>query len=242
MNARRRQSAMERVENTLGKLIDLDRWMIDRHFPATNQSIDPLTIAWAPTVSAHWPDIRRELDDLLDRGVQMPDINDIMGEELGAEGPWTTYILYSFGTWIDANAARCPATAAVIKAVPDVEIAGFTVLDGGTHIPRHRGPFRALRYQLGVRVPEPIGACRLQVGDEVIVWEDGKSLAFDDATEHEAWNDADTARYVFFVQTRWPLTGWEGMVHKAIHKVVALAARSVPARAQELDVALNGWR
>ncbi|MCB9374232.1 MAG: aspartyl/asparaginyl beta-hydroxylase domain-containing protein [Microthrixaceae bacterium] len=242
MNARRRQSAMERIENTLAKLVDLDRWLIDRHFPMTNQSIDPLSIPWAPAVAARWPDIRRELDDLLATGIQMPDINEVMGEELGAEGPWTTYILFSFGSWVEANAARCPATAEVCRGIPDLEIAGFTVLDGGTHIPLHRGPFRALRYQLGVRVPEPIGACRLQVADEVIVWEDGKSLAFDDACEHEAWNDTDEARYVFFVQTRWPLPGWEGVAHRAIHRVLALAARSVPAKAEELDHALNGWR
>ncbi len=207
---------MERIENTLSKLVDLDRWLIDRHFPLSNRTIDPLSIPWAPMVAAHWPDVRRELDALLDSGIQMPDINEVMGEELGAEGPWTTYILYSFGSWIEANAARCPATAAVIRDIPDLEIAGFTVLDAGTHIPLHRGPFRALRYQLGVRVPEPIGACRLQVADE--------------------------ARYVFFVQTRWPLTGWEGITHRAIHRVLALAARSVPAKAAELDHALNGWR
>lgn len=233
---------MERIEDTLGRLVELDRRLIDRHFPLSNHSIDPQTIPWAPAVTERWSDIRRELDGLLATGIQMPDINEVMGEELGAEGPWTTYILYSFGTWVEANAARCPATAEVCRGIPDLEIAGFTVLDGGTHIPLHRGPFRALRYQLGVKVPEPVGACRLQVADEVLVWEDGKSLAFDDACEHEAWNDADEARYVFFVQTRWPLPGWEGIAHRAIHGVLALAARSVPAKARELDVALNGRR
>lgn len=242
MERGRGRSAMERIEHTLGKLVDLDRWLIDRQFPITNHSIDPLGIPWAPTVAANWPEVRRELDQLLADGIQMPDIDEVMGEELGAEGPWNTYILYSFGTWLDTNAARCPATAALIAGVPDLEIAGFTVLAGGTHLPRHRGPYRALRFQLGVKVPEPIGSCRLQVADEVIVWEDAKTLAFDDAVEHEAWNDSDEARYVLFIQTRWPLRGWSRPIHTLIHRVLAVAARSVPARAQELDVALNGWR
>ncbi len=86
------------------------------------------------------------------------------------------------------------------------------------------------------------GSGRMKIDDEIIVWEDGKVLAFDDACEHEAWNDSDEARYVFFVQTRWPLPGWEGVVHTGIHKVLSLAARSVPAKATELDLALNGWR
>lgn len=236
----RRRAAMAVIERSMGRLVELDRRLVDRHFPSTNQSIDPLRIPWAPRLSARWPDIRSELDLMLDAGVRMPDINELMGEQPGAEGPWSTYLLYSFGRWVEANAARCPKSAAAVRDIPGLEIAGFTVLDGGSHIRLHRGPFRALRYQLGVRVPEPVGACRLQVADEVIVWEDGKSLAFDDRTEHEAWNDSDQPRYVFFVQTRWPLPGWEGVAHRALHRLLALAARRVPADATELDLALNG--
>jgi aspartyl/asparaginyl beta-hydroxylase (cupin superfamily) len=76
----------------------------------------------------------------------------------------------------------------------------------------------------------------------VIVWEDGKSLAFDDGTEHEAWNDSDEDRYVLFVQTRWPLSGPARHVHRVTHRVLGLPARAINRRAAELDVALNAGR
>lgn len=223
----------------LRPLIALDARVVERAFPLTNQSVDPFDIPWAPSIAARWPTIRAELDQLLADGIAMPDVNDVHDGGQGAEGPWTTYVLFSFGRWISANAARCPATTALIADVPDLETAGFTVLAPGTHIPLHRGPFRSLRYQLGVRVPGPPGACRLQVGDEVIVWEDGKSLAFDDAVEHEAWNDADEPRYVLFIQTRWPLPGWRGRVHAAVHHLLARPVRDLPERVRRLDATLN---
>ncbi len=223
----------------LRPLIALDARVVERAVPLTNQSVDPFDVPWAPSIAARWPTVRAELDQLLADGIAMPHVNDVHGGGQGAEGPWTTYVLFSFGRWISANAARCPATTALIADVPDLETAGFTVLAPSTHIPLHRGPFRSLRYQLGVRVPGPPGACRLQVGDEVIVWEDGKSLAFDDAVEHEAWNDADEPRYVLFIQTRWPLPGWRGRVHAAIHHLLARPVRDLPERVRRLDAALN---
>jgi aspartyl/asparaginyl beta-hydroxylase (cupin superfamily) len=47
-----------------------------------------------------------------------------------------------------------------------------------------------------VRVPGPPGACRIAVGDGMHEWAEGTSLLFDDAVEHEAWNDSDEMRYI----------------------------------------------
>ena len=138
-------------------------------------------------------------------------------------------------------ARRCPATAALVAAVPDLEIAGFTVLGGRTHLPRHRGPMRSIRYQLGVRIPPGPGESGLRVGDEVVRWADAGSTAFDDRTEHEAWNDADEPRYVLFVQTSWPSRGLTGRLHRALRRGLwRLGGADLAARAASLDTALNG--
>jgi aspartyl/asparaginyl beta-hydroxylase (cupin superfamily) len=221
-------------------LLQLDEWVIDRHEPPVDRGLDPAMLPWAAAVQASWTDLRAELDQLLADDVKLPVTDDLIGVEQGADGRWTTYVLCWFGEWLEFNAARCPKTTALVRDVPGVEIAGFTVMHAGTHIPAHRGPTKALRYQVGVVVPDPPGSCRLRVGDEVIEHAEGKALLFDDRTEHEAWNDSDADRYVFFVQVRWPLPPGAAQVHQLAHWAFGQTTRGIPKRAAELDTALNG--
>jgi len=226
----------------LGGLLRLDEWVIEHHDPPVSHGLDPAVLPWAASVEAAWPEIRAELDQLLADEVQLPVTNDLIGVDQGADGRWTTYVLCWFGQWLEFNAARCPRATELVRQVPGVEIAGFTVMHAGTHIPAHRGPAKALRYQIGILVPDPPGSSRLRVGDEVIEHAEGKSLLFDDRTEHEAWNDSDHDRYVFFIQLRWPLPPVQAQVHRLAHWAFGQTTRGIPRRAEELDAALNGRR
>jgi aspartyl/asparaginyl beta-hydroxylase (cupin superfamily) len=40
----------------------------------------------------------------------------------------------------------------------------------------------------------------LRVGPEVVTWQEGKCLVFDDSFEHEAWNRSDSERVVLLIQ------------------------------------------
>jgi beta-hydroxylase len=235
--ARRRLEAG--VERGLSALLQLDQRMIERASGPSVGALDPDEPAWAAEIRAAWPDIRAELDSLLADGVLLPETSDLVGADQGAEGRWTTYVLGWYGTWIESTCRRCPRTAALVRRVPGVQVAGFTVLDAHTHLPRHQGPAKSLRWQLGIRIPEPPGSCRLRIGDDVVVWGDGVALAFDDRTEHEAWNDSDEPRYVLFIQVPWPVRGWPGVVHRVAHRTFATATRRIPRRAAELDEELN---
>ena len=64
----------------------------------------------------------------------------------------------------------------------------------------------------------------------------GASLAFDDRTPHEAWNDTDEWRYVLFVQTA--IAGG-GFTHRLTHRLMSVVTRQVPGRAADLDSELN---
>ncbi|HYF45698.1 MAG TPA: aspartyl/asparaginyl beta-hydroxylase domain-containing protein, partial [Acidimicrobiales bacterium] len=177
---------MALLARAVGAALRADQRMIERHHPRVEGPLDPSLAPWVPAVERAFPEIRAELDDLLRDEVRFPETSELVGQDQGNEGRWSTYMLCSYGTWLAFNCARLPRTTAVARSVPDVQIAGFAVLHGGTHLPRHRGPSKSLRYHLGIRVPGPPGACRFQVGDEVHEWAEGRSLLFDDSVEHEA--------------------------------------------------------
>ena len=61
-----------------------------------------------------------------------------------------------------------------------------------------------LRYHLALQVPEH-NPPRLRVGEQVIVWEEGRSLLFDDSLEHEVYNESEEIRVVLVVDVMRPL-------------------------------------
>lgn len=228
------------AEAAVAGLLRADEHLVGRASPVPSGPLDPSEPPWAARLEQAWPAIRAELDALLADGVQLPDTDALMGGEQGAEGRWTTYVLAWWGEWLPGSCRRCPETARALRQVPDVQIAGFTVLGPRSRIPVHTGPARSYRWQMGLRVPGPPGACALQVGDEVIPWRERHTLAFDDRTPHAAWNDADEPRYVLFAQVPWPVGGWAGPLHRSAQRAFGRATRGVARRAEELDTVLNG--
>ena len=65
----------------------------------------------------------------------------------------------------------------------------FSVMEPGTHLPAHRGPYNGLlRLHLGLLIPEPREQLGIRVERQICRWDFGRALIFDDAYEHEAWN------------------------------------------------------
>lgn len=115
------------------------------------------------------------------------------------------FVLWSRGSRVDANIARCPATAAAVRAIPGLHSASFAVLPPGAHVPTHRGATRGLvTCHLGLIVPRD-GDARMRVGDRVVRWAEGETLLFDDTYDHEAWNETGGTRVVLRVRVRRPL-------------------------------------
>lgn len=224
----------------MAALLAANERLVGRQRPGRPGFLDLSSAPWTRGIESATRDIRSELDALLADGIRFPETSELVGHDQGNEGSWTTYMLCVYGSWLPFNCVRCPRTTELLRSVPGLVTGGFAVLHGGTHLPRHRGPTTSLRYHLGIRVPEPEGAARFQVGDEVRPWREGEGLLFDDAVEHEAWNDAEEDRYVLFVEARWLLRGLASVTDRLALGAVRLAARRVPARAAELDAALNG--
>jgi aspartyl/asparaginyl beta-hydroxylase (cupin superfamily) len=113
------------------------------------------------------------------------------------ESGWDVFPFYAFGRRLQKNCKLCPETARLLEQVPDLTTAAFSRLEPGTHIKPHVGyQDTVLRYHLGLIVPEN---CALRVGPETRTWQEGRSLVFDDTTEHEAWNRSDSVRIILII-------------------------------------------
>ncbi|WP_395680257.1 aspartyl/asparaginyl beta-hydroxylase domain-containing protein [Dokdonella sp.] len=128
-------------------------------------------------------------------------IEDHLRNDRGDTPVWDAFFFYRHGVRYDANAVRCPITAAALDATPLCRIREhapevcFSVLTPGSHILPHRGVTNTrVVTHLPLVVPE--GDLVLNVSGEPMHWHEGRCFSFDDTFEHEAWNRSDETRVV----------------------------------------------
>lgn len=176
--------------------------------------------------------IRRELLGIMkDESFFLPYVNHPKGSksaetwrELNQSKDWSTYHFFRHGKKIDENCERCPETAKIIESMDLTRIPGygpevmFSVLKPKTRIKAHHGPINGrLIVHLPLIVPEDCGAIR--VGPEKRTWQEGQCLIFDDAFEHEAWNESDQERVVLILDVWNPhLSPAEREAFIALHR------------------------
>jgi ornithine lipid ester-linked acyl 2-hydroxylase len=179
---------------------------------------------WVADVEAEWRRIRQELEMLMGRREEIPNFQDLSEDQrVLTEGEqWKTLWFYAYGVKADDNCARCPETVRILRKIPGMKSAMFSILAPRKYIPPHRGPYKGvLRYHLGLIVPGPEGSCRIRVGNDVRSWKEGKSLIFDDSHEHEVWCDCDSPRVVLFVDFLRPVWFPMSLVNRGIIRVLA---------------------
>ncbi len=167
---------------------------------------------WIAEIESRWTEIQAELKAVLAREAGIPPLASISPDhrQIAPAGKWKSFFLYGYGYRVDENCRRCPVTTELVERIPGLNSAFFSILAPGTHIPRHRGVTKAiLTAHLGLIVPENGRSCRMQVADEFVHWQEGRTLVFDDTYPHEVWNDTKEQRVVLLVQFRRPV-GWLG--------------------------------
>jgi aspartyl/asparaginyl beta-hydroxylase (cupin superfamily) len=163
---------------------------------------------WAAGVERQWRVIRGELERVLLRKAELPNVQDLTADAvaLSRDAGWKIFPLVAYGLRSQRNIDLCPQTWQILQAIPGLITAMFSILEPGKRIPPHRGPYNGvLRLHLGLIVPEPRDRLTIRVGPERRHWEEGQALIFDDAYEHEAWNETAGLRVVLFVDFRKPL-------------------------------------
>jgi len=163
---------------------------------------DTSDFPWVQEVEENWEGIQKELENLLSSKEEIPNLQDVFEEQkqLTKGDEWKSYMLYFYGYRIGKNASKCPKTEAIVKKIPGMKTAMFSILSGGKQIKPHRGPYKGvLRYHLGLVVPTPYTDCGIRVSTETKSWNEGESLILDDTLEHEAWNNSSENRIILFV-------------------------------------------
>ena len=156
----------------------------------------------------NWQAIRDDLELVLRRPEDIPAFHEMSPDQvrISRGDNWKTYVFYVFGQRIGENCQACPATAALLDRLPNLQNAWFSILAPRYRIPPHRGPTKAVvRCHLGLRVPARAQDCWIRVGGERRHWQAGCCLCFDDTYEHEVGNDTDELRAVLFVDLDRPL-------------------------------------
>ena len=188
--------------------------------PVYDKSVFP----WAREIETEWRSIRAELDRVLMRKDDLPGFHELATDvaSISRDRDWKTFLLSGYGLKSDANIALCPQTWRICQKIPGLLTVMFSIFEPGKHLPPHRGPYNGvLRLHLGLIVPEPRDRLGIRIDQQLYRWKEGEAVIFDDAYEHEAWNDTDHTRVVLFVDfikpTRQParLLNWL-LLHLAV--------------------------
>lgn len=188
------------------------------HYPELPaiEFLDPALFPWLPELEAATDALRDEFLEVLrqEEGftpyITYPDdVPHNQWAELNNSPRWSAFHLYKMGERVEANAAKCPRTMALLDRMPQPVQAGrtpaamFSLLKPRTRIPPHCGVTNVrLVAHLPLVVPP---GCGFRVGNTTREWVPGKAWVFDDTIEHEAWNGSDKLRVVFIFDVWHPM-------------------------------------
>ena len=185
-----------------------DTPVLDRqHFPFLDE------------LEANWETVRDEIKPLLKHRDAMPVFQELSRDQrkIAKDDNWHVFVLYGFGRKHETNCARTPETSRMLEKVPRLQTAWFSILAPNYHVPAHKGVTKGiLRCHLGIKIPKTPERCRMRVGEEICVWQEGELFVFDDTYEHEVWNDTDEERIVLLFDFDRPMRFWGRFVHRTI--------------------------
>jgi aspartyl/asparaginyl beta-hydroxylase (cupin superfamily) len=215
-----RSARRKRVKRTGRFLLNkMSRFIAAQSLIGNPPVFDKSVFPWTAEFETNWEKIRAELDEVLKMRDALPSFHEISPgqKRISIDDNWKTFVFYGFGIRVDANCQRCPETARLLDRLPNLENAWFSILSPHYHIPAHRGPTNGIiRVHLGLMVPRDHEHCRIRVDKQILHWDEGKCIVFDDYYEHEVWNDTDEQRVVLFFDVDRPLRPLGRLVNRLL--------------------------
>jgi beta-hydroxylase len=171
--------------------------------------------------------IRAECERLVGGEIRIPGMEELTSYTAGGihQIAWKSFMFKS-GGFIEENCRLAPRTAALLRGLPGVYTAFFSVLEPHQHIKPHWGYWKGfVRYHLGVMIPNDNRDrnCWIRINPnawdrdrreeiaqgETYYWRNGEAVLFDDTFLHDAANESGQVRVVLFLDVArkmpWPL-------------------------------------
>ncbi|MEO1100716.1 MAG: aspartyl/asparaginyl beta-hydroxylase domain-containing protein [Pseudomonadota bacterium] len=212
--SRRFAQSMELLSESAERFVEAPRAYYFPELPAV-QFYDTDDFDWAAPLEARIGDIVQEFEAAMQSAAEFkPYIHTTGNKPVNPDHPlldsmdWSALFLQQNGELIDEVASRFPVAMSALQETPLETVPGrgpsilVSRLAPGTRIEAHTGFLNTrLTCHIPLRLP---GKCGLRVGNETREWEPGKLLIFNDAINHEAWNDSGEDRYVMIFQVWRP--------------------------------------
>ena len=167
--------------------------------------------------------VQRECVQLLEIKDNLTDMTAMGGTYTKAgihTASWKTFMFKS-GKFVEENCARCPQTTALLRKIPGLYTAFFSVLEPHQRLTPHWGYYKGFqRYHLGVLIPDnnEDRSCYLRINadpednaqrdpslvekGESYYWKNGEGILFDDNYLHDAANLSDQVRVILWLDLR----------------------------------------
>jgi aspartyl/asparaginyl beta-hydroxylase (cupin superfamily) len=130
---------------------------------------------------------------------------------------WTVFMLFFYGRDYEDHMQLCPLTSRLLKSLPEVKFAMFSVLRGDSWIRPHHGPFNGcLRYHLALQVPHDRDKCFITCAGKRYTWSAGEDVLFDETFSHEVRNETADIRIVLFCDVQRDISGAAGWINRQI--------------------------
>ena len=213
-----RQSAMVRFGKRLRDPVNA--FLADQSLIGDQAVHDAAVVPGLEEIRPQWQSIRDELLPLMHERESILPLGKISPDHrrIASTPAWKSYFFSGYGWHSRANRAICPQTSQAIDSVPGMVVAFFSIMEPGTHVPRHRGLTKAwLNCHLPLIVPDDGGRCEIAINGEFHRWEQGQWLVFDETFEHEVWNLSSQPRVVLFLQVQRPMGAAGRLASKAIY-------------------------
>jgi len=122
---------------------------------------------------------------------------------------WTKFYLNWYGYTHESAKRTCPKTLELLRKIPSINGAMFSLLPPSGKLTRHLDPVAcSLRYHLGLKTPNH-DDCYISVDGQTHSWRDGQPLLFDVTYLHFVHNDANANRLILMCDIDRPMS-WFG--------------------------------
>lgn len=181
-------------------------WLITRN--VTNKRFFKRDdLAWSANVEAKYPEVRKEVEKLLEHVKSMPTVHDMIPTTgyYFSERDWRQVTFFSYGTRIEDNCELYPNIWEAFSRVPDLVSGTVSILAPNEIVPAHEHSYKGLLiFHMGVVIPESGGGCGIRVDTEESRWQEGEVFAIDPTYDHEVWNRTDQYRAILLGEFRRP--------------------------------------